>query len=206
MTTTITAVVLAAEDVHAGRAFYRALGLSDRVHLTGESAPASGFGGYTLSLTVASPAQVDAYVRAATEAGAELVKESSKSLWGYGGTVRAPDGAVWTVASSSKKDRGPAELRYDDLVLLLGVGNVKESKRFYTEQGLRVAKGLGAKYVEFETAGIQLALQPRHAVAKNAGVDDDGSGSHRLTVIGDAGSFTDPDGFSWEERPARTED
>ncbi|MFC7550489.1 glyoxalase [Plantactinospora sp. GCM10030261] len=200
MTTTITSVVLQVEDVDAGSAFYTALGLSDRVQLTGGSSPTSGFRGYTLSLVTAGTAQVDAYVRAATEAGADLVKEPSKSLWGYGGTFCAPDGAVWTVASSSKKDRGQAELSYDDLVLLLGVKDVKEAKRFYAEQGLRVAKGFGGKYVEFETAGIKVALQPRHAVAKNAGVSDDGSGSHRLTVIGDAGSFTDPDGFSWEER------
>ena len=26
----------------------------------------------------------------------------------------------------------------------------------------------------------------------------EGSGSHRLAIVGDAGSFTDPDGFEWE--------
>lgn len=204
MDITITNVILEAEDVDAATAFYEALGLADRIQSTGASAPTGGFGGYTLSLVVAGPAQVDGYVRAATQTGAELVKEPSKSLWGYGGAFRAPDGSVWTVASSSKKDQRPAEMCYDDLVLLLGVRDVKESKRFYAEQGLSVAKGFGGKYVEFETDGIQLALQPRRAVAKNAGVEDDGdSGSHGLTVISDAGSFADPDGFSWDERPGQ---
>ena len=34
--------------------------------------------------------------------------------------------------------------------------------------------------------------------AKDAGVAADGSGSHRLIIGGDAGPFTDPDGFAWE--------
>jgi hypothetical protein len=34
--------------------------------------------------------------------------------------------------------------------------------------------------------------------AKNAGVPSEGSGSHRLTVVGDLGRLTDPDGFKWE--------
>jgi catechol 2,3-dioxygenase-like lactoylglutathione lyase family enzyme len=34
--------------------------------------------------------------------------------------------------------------------------------------------------------------------SKDAGVDVEGSGSHRLVVTGDAGPHTDPDGFVWE--------
>jgi hypothetical protein len=34
--------------------------------------------------------------------------------------------------------------------------------------------------------------------AKDVGVPADGTGSHRLTIGGDAGAFTDPDGFAWE--------
>jgi hypothetical protein len=36
--------------------------------------------------------------------------------------------------------------------------------------------------------------------AGGAGVPPEGSGSHRLAIGGDAGSFMDPDGFEW--RPA----
>jgi hypothetical protein len=32
----------------------------------------------------------------------------------------------------------------------------------------------------------------------DAGVSADGSGSHRIVINGDAGSFADPDRFSWE--------
>ena len=40
--------------------------------------------------------------------------------------------------------------------------------------------------------------------AKDAGVDPEGSGSHRITIRSDAGPFTDPDGFAWEAVPVRT--
>jgi hypothetical protein len=49
---------------------------------------------------------------------------------------------------------------------------------------------------------VKLGLYGRRALAKDAGVAPDGTGSHRLTIGSDAGSFTDPDGFSWETAPA----
>jgi hypothetical protein len=36
-------------------------------------------------------------------------------------------------------------------------------------------------------------------LAKDAGVSPDGSGSHRIVIGSEAGSFTDPDGFAWEQ-------
>jgi len=36
------------------------------------------------------------------------------------------------------------------------------------------------------------------ALAKDAGLSPDGTGSHRLTIGSDCGPFTDPDGFAWE--------
>jgi hypothetical protein len=68
---------------------------------------------------------------------------------GYGGVVQDPGGAIWKVATSSKKDTGPATREIDGLVLLLGVENVKATKRFYLDRGLAVAKSFGSKYVEF---------------------------------------------------------
>ena len=38
----------------------------------------------------------------------------------------------------------------------------------------------------------------RGALAKDAGVPPEGTGSHRIAIGGDAGSFTDPDGFDRE--------
>ena len=74
-------------------------------------------------------------------------------------------------------------------MLLLGVADVAASKRFYVDRGLAVAKSFGRKYVEFAAASgpVKLALYRRRALAKDAGVSPDGTGSHRLIIGGDAG-------------------
>ena len=85
-------------------------------------------------------------------------------------------------------------------MLLLGVENVKATKRFYLDRGLAVAKSFGGKYVEFDTPSspVRLALYSRRAAAKDAGVSADGTGSHRIVISSDGGPFTDPDGFAWQ--------
>jgi hypothetical protein len=134
------------------------------------------------------------------------LKPPRKSFWGYGGVVCAPDGAIWKVATSSKKDTGPATRGIDEIVLLLGVADVAASKRFYVARGLNVAKSFGRKYVEFAApaAHLKLALYGRRALAKDAGVSPEGSGSHRIVIGSDAGPFIDPDGFAWETAGAAT--
>lgn len=69
-----------------------------------------------------------------------------------------------------------------------------------------MTRSFGRKYVEFATASspVKLALYGRRALAKDVGVPIDGTGSHRLMLGGDAGSFTDPDGFVWEAAPLTT--
>ena len=52
--------------------------------------------------------------------------------------------------------------------------------------------------MEFATTPVKLALYGRRALAKDAGVTPDGSGSHGIIIAGDAGPLTDPDGFTWE--------
>jgi len=42
-------------------------------------------------------------------------------------------------------------------------------------------------------------LVRRRALAKDAGVAPDGTGSHRLTIGSESGPFTDPDGFAWQD-------
>lgn len=113
--------------------------------------------------------------------------------------MQAPDGTTWKIATSAKKDAGPASRRIDDVVLLLGVADVKASKRFYVDRGLSVKRSFGGKYAEFDTAGspVKLALYPRRALAKDSGVPPDGTGSHRIAVGSAAGTFADPDGFAW---------
>ncbi len=188
----------------AGSDFYDvAFDLGPRLGLRASEAPSSGFRAFTLSLVVPQPANVDALIGAALDAGATPLKPAKKSIWGYGGTVQAPDGTIWKVATSSKKNTGPATKQFDDLVLLLGVADIPASKQFYVERGLEVARSFARAYVEFATAGIKLGLYKRRALAKDAGVPPEGSGSHRIAVLSDAGRFTDPDGFAWEPAPVR---
>jgi catechol 2,3-dioxygenase-like lactoylglutathione lyase family enzyme len=199
--TSIESFVLEVPDPTAARAFYdAAFGDGAHVDLRASDAPTTGFRSFTLSLLVSQPADVDALVHAALDAGAAPLKPVKKSLWGYGGVVSAPDGTIWKVATSSKKNTGPATRRIDEVALLLGVEDVAATKRFYVERGLEVAKSFGRKYVEFAgpSTHVKLALYGRRALAKDAGVSPDGTGSHRIAIRGDAGSFADPDGFVWE--------
>jgi hypothetical protein len=159
-----------------------------------------------MSLVVSQPSTVDSLVGTALAAGATVLKPVAKSFWGYGGVVRAPDGTIWKVASSSKKDTGPATRKIDEIVLLLGVVDVAATKRCYVDRGLVVSKSYGRKYVEFASpaAPVKLALLGHRALAKDAGVPEDGTGSHRITIGSDAEPFTDPEGFTWEAAPVRT--
>ena len=192
-------VTIEVPDTEAAERFYTAtVGLGTQVRLRASEAPTTGFPGFTLSLVLSAPATVDGLISAAVDAGATALKPAAKSLWGYGGVVQAPDGTIVTVASSSKKDTGPATGQIDAIVLQLGVVDVAASKRFYVDRGFTVAKSYGRRYVEFDTGPVKLTLHKRRALAKVAGVSPDGTGSQRLVVGSDAGPFTDPDGFVWE--------
>src|SRR6266704_2573402 len=202
--TSIESVTLEVADPTAASRFYTAaFGLGPQVRLRASQAPAAGFRGFALSLTVSQPATVSGLIAAALDAGATPLKPAAKSFWGYGGVVQAPDGTIWKVATSAKKDTGPATRQIDQIVLLLGAADVAATKRFYVDRGLAVAKSFGRKYVEFATGPgpVKLALYGRRALAKDAGVSPDGTGSHRLMIGSDVGPFTDPDGFAWEAAP-----
>ena len=198
--TSIDSITLEVADTEAARRFYAtAFGLGPELRLQAGDTPTTGFRGFTLSLLVSQPGNVSALIDAAVGAGATPLKPAAKSLWGFGGVVQAPDGAIWKVATSKKKDTGPATREIDKIALLLGVEDVRATKRFYVDRGLAVAKSFG-KYVEFAlpSSPVKLGLYARRALAKDAGVPPEGSGAHRLAIGGDAGSFTDPDGFEWE--------
>ena len=199
--TGVASVTLEVSDVAAAENFYaKAFDLNGTVGVRKSDAPTTGFRGFTMSLVVAQPSTVDSLVGTAIDAGATVLKPVEKTFWGYGGVVQAPDGAVWKVASSSKKNSGPPTRAVDDVVLLLGVEDVKATKQYYVDHGLAVAKSFGSKYVEFDTQGsaVKLALYSRRAAAKDAGIPPEGSGSHRIVIGSDADAFTDPDGFVWE--------
>jgi hypothetical protein len=200
MTSIESLILEVAEPAAAERFYTTAFGLGTQLGLRASQAPTTGFRGFTLSLTVSQPANVRAFVDAALDEGATTLKPAAKSFWGYGGVVQAPDGTIWKIATSAKKDTGPATRQIDDFVLLLGVADMTASKQFYVDHGLAVGKSFGRKYVEFAapSSPVKLALYGRRALAKDAGVSPDGTGSHRLMIGSDAGSFTDPDGFAWE--------
>jgi predicted lactoylglutathione lyase len=201
--TRINSVTLEVEDVAAAQAFYdEAFGLGPELELRAGQPPTSGFRAFTMSLVVSQPATVDGFLASALQAGATELKPVKRNLWGYAGVVQAPDGAIWKVATSAKKNSGPATRTVDDFTVLLGVRDVGASKAFYVEHGVAVAKSFGKKYVQFDTGpALTLGLYARKALAKDAGVDEAGSGSARMVFGGDGGAFTDPDGFHWEAAP-----
>ncbi|MFB6982318.1 glyoxalase [Streptomyces scopuliridis] len=199
--TSLASVTLEVADPEAARRFYSAFGVDTYIRLRASEAHTTGFRGFTLALTVSGPATVDSFVGAAVDAGATVLKPAAKSLWGYGGVVQAPDGTIWKIATSAKKDTGHATREIDDVVLLLGVEDVKATKQFYIGRGLTVARSFGGKYVEFapgQSSPVKLALYKRRALAKDLGVPADGTGSHRIVLGSTADTFTDPDGFAWE--------
>ena len=174
----IDTLTLEVADPAAARTFYdTAFGPSfdtSLLRLREAAAPVSGFRGFTLSLVMAQPGDVTAVYDAAVAAGATPVKPVAKSFWGYGGTLAAPDGTIWKIACSAKKDTAPVSRRAEDVVLLLGCDDVAATRKDYTERGLTVARSFGKKYVEFESGGgaVKLALYGRRALAKDAGVPD----------------------------------
>lgn len=204
--TSIDTITIEVADLAAAERFYadafdlRTSERGSRIRLRASQQATTGFRGFTLSLLVAQPADADALIDAAVAAGATTLKPAAKSLWGYGGVVQAPDGTIWKIATSTKKNTGPATRLFDDVVLLLGVADVAASKRCYVEHGFTVAKSFGRMYVEFDgvAGAVKLALYRRRALAKDAGVSPDGSGSHRIALGGVVEPFTDPDGFGWE--------
>lgn len=201
----IQSVTLEVPAVATARDFYAvAFGLGAQLRLRACDAPTSGFRGFTLSLVVAQPVIVNELIGTAVDAGATQLKPAKKQFWGgYSGVVQAPDGTIWKVATSAKKDTGPATRQIDGIVLLLGVADMARSKEFYVDRGLAVAKSYGSKYVEFDAPAdaIKLALYKRGGLAKDAGVAAEGAGSHRLAIGSDAGSFVDLDEFAWEPSP-----
>lgn len=196
----IDSVTLEVANPSTARSFYdAAFGLGeDRLSLRAGETPSTGFRGFHISLVSDQPGDVHALFDSAVAAGATVLKPLAKSMWGHGGVVQAPDGTIWKMATSAKKDTRPAERRFDEIVLLIGAEDVSASKKFYVGHGLTVGKSFGS-YVDFKmgSSPIGFGLYKRAALAKDAGVPPEGTGSHRLTVGGDLGQVTDPDGFAW---------
>jgi hypothetical protein len=202
MNIAIASLTLEVSDPAASQSFYEtALGVGSQVRARTADTPATGFRGFTISLVVGQPSTVDSLLETALAGGAKTLKPAQKGMWGYGAVVQDADDVIWKLATSAKKDKGPATRTIDDLVLLIGAADLGASKRFYVEHGLSVKRSFPGRYVEFDApaGGIKLALYPgRAGLAKDAGVSPDGDGPHGIAVNSSAGQFSDPDGFSWE--------
>ncbi|MFF2850152.1 VOC family protein [Streptomyces sp. NPDC058001] len=158
----------------------------------------SGFRGYVLSSIVTRPAEVKALLDAAAEHGATVVKPAKKEFFGeFAAVYRAPDGAVWKLAAATKKDKDPVPdpPKPTETAVFLGVAEPKASKVFYEALGMRVDRDYGDKFIDFTIAdGVcRLGLLPHKALAKDAGVDDQGDGFSALVLTHTATSRTEID-------------
>jgi catechol 2,3-dioxygenase-like lactoylglutathione lyase family enzyme len=119
----VSLITLGVSDLERARRFYEALGwktgaepgadvvffqaggmvlaLWDRARLAADSCieDGGGWGGMTLALNLGSPAEVDAVVEEARQAGATIGREPAETFWGgYSGLFLDPDGHPWEVA------------------------------------------------------------------------------------------------------------
>ena len=116
--------------------------------------------------------------------------------------MQAPDGTIWKVAASSKKNKRPGGPEFEHLVLLLGVEDVKASKEYYVTRGSEVGEELRrqVRRVRGPAPDIKLvSLQPR-AARQGRRRRCRGNRVAPILVVSDAGDFTDPDGYVWSER------
>jgi uncharacterized protein len=119
----VSLITLGVGDLARSRAFYEALcwqtgaepgddvvffqagemivALWDRTKLAEDSAATDGggWGGTTLALNFASPAEVDEAIEEARAAGARIGREPAETFWGgYSGVFVDPDGHPWEIA------------------------------------------------------------------------------------------------------------
>ena len=134
----ISLVTLGVADLAPARAFYEALGwttgaapgddvvffqaggmilaLWSRERLAKDSCVTDpgGWGGVTLAHNVRSPAEVDAVMATAEQAGATIARPAAATFWGgYSGVFLDPDGHPWEVALNPHwtiRDDGSIEL------------------------------------------------------------------------------------------------
>jgi uncharacterized protein len=123
----VSVITLGVSDLERSRSFYTGLGwktraepgddvvffqagcmvvaLWDRGRLAEDSGveDPGGWGGVTLSHNVRSPAEVDAVIDQARQAGATIAREGAETFWGgYSGAFIDPDGHPWEVAHNPR--------------------------------------------------------------------------------------------------------
>lgn len=91
----------AEDDVVFFQAGEMVVALWDRAKLAEDSGveDGGGWGGVTPALNLGSPAEVDAVIEEARDAGATIGREPAETFWGgYSGVFVDPDGHPWEVA------------------------------------------------------------------------------------------------------------
>ncbi|MFJ2521387.1 VOC family protein [Cellulosimicrobium cellulans] len=153
----------------------------------GVPASTTGFRGYVLSTIVDQPRDVETLLEVARANEATTVKPAKKQLFGeFTAVYRAPDGALWKIAAAGKKNGSAAAspVRPVESALYLGVASPKASRSFYESLGMLTDRDYGEKFIDF-TVGVgasRLGLLPRKALAKDAGVADDGDGFRAIEL------------------------
>jgi catechol 2,3-dioxygenase-like lactoylglutathione lyase family enzyme len=135
----VSVVTLGVQDLARARRFYEALGwttgaqpaddvvffqaggtivsLWGREQLAEDTrvSDSGGWGGITLAQNVHSPAEVDAVLAAAEDAGAQITRPGGETFWGgYSGVFVDPEGHAWEVAHNphwTLADDGSVSLR-----------------------------------------------------------------------------------------------
>jgi catechol 2,3-dioxygenase-like lactoylglutathione lyase family enzyme len=93
------------DDVVFFQAGDMVLALWARARLADDSAveDAVGWGGVTLALNLASPAEVDIAIEEARAAGATIGREPAETFWGgYSGVFVDPEGHPWEIAHNPR--------------------------------------------------------------------------------------------------------
>src|ERR1700744_267151 len=128
MDTTISSLTLDVSDPARSLSFYEpACGVGSRIRARTADTPATGFRGFTISLVVGQPSTVDSLLETALAGGATTIKPAEKGMWGYGAVVQDADGVIWKLATSAKKEKGPATRAINDVVLLIGAADLRAS-------------------------------------------------------------------------------
>lgn len=158
----------------------------------------SGFRGYVLGSIVPQPADVRALLQTATDHGAAVVKPAKKQFFGeFTASYRAPDGAVWKLAASSKKDTAPRDEppKPTESAIHLGVASPTASKAFYEALGMTAEHDYGDKFIDFRITdgALRIGLLPRKDLAKDVGVDERGDGFTAVALTHTAASPAEVD-------------
>lgn len=164
----------------------------------GTSSATSGFRGYVLSSIVDQPDEVENLLDAAATNGATVIKPAKKQLFGeFTAVYQAPDGAVWKLAAATRKNTRPLDtpVKPNETAIYLGVTRPKASKAFYEALGLGADHDYGDKFVDFTTTdgAFRLGVLPRKALAKDVGVDEQGTGFPATVLTHNAASREDVD-------------